>query len=550
MSLSVNSVEDDQSPLLSSYNPSEVSRGPSPRQLLPVLDRRVSDGRQRQPVNYNSISSNSYGSHDSETSAVVSRYKYYTKLAPHSDSSFTMPDHVVPGLFIITEIVKIQGSQSSIITIFSLWNTMMGTSLLSMPWAINQAGFTCGILLLLAMAALMLYTSYRILHSVKCLNSSNEVIEFSDVCREYLGRWAEVIAFVSSLLTLLGGMIVYWILISNFLYNIVTFIYHQSQGEDISTSGSTDPICPSRSPQPNPNHTSPNISMVTGDHSHDATFSRWWDEQKTVPIMLIAVVFPLINFKSPTFFTKFNALGTISVTYLVCFAMKNAISWGVHLDFHNTSSPVYVHEYKNSFPALTGVAALAFFVQNCVLSITRAQKYPQYIVRDLIIAYVLVALTYIYMGVIVYVSFGLDKDCLEDNFLNNLKDTNVMAFVARIGLFFQMICVFPLLVFIFRLQFMNSLFGSIWPSLTHVLLLNSALIGVCIIFAVFLPHIGKIIGFVGAFCGFSYAIALPCLVFMKIRHQAGTLTLPIIIFHSFLILIGLGNFIGQFLLLG
>ena len=56
--------------------------------------------------------------------------------------------------------------------------------------------------------------------------------------------------------------------------------------------------------------------------------------------------------------------------------------------------------------------------------------------------------------------------------------------------------------------------------------------------------------FVGAFCGFSYAIALPCLVYMKIRHQAGTLTLPLIIFHSFLILIGLANFIGQFLLLG
>ena len=44
---------------------------------------------------------------------------------------------------------------------------MMGTSLLSMPWAINQAGFVTGILLLLAMAGLMLYTSYRILKSVE-----------------------------------------------------------------------------------------------------------------------------------------------------------------------------------------------------------------------------------------------------------------------------------------------------------------------------------------------------------------------------------------------
>ena len=56
---------------------------------------------------------------------------------------------------------------------------------------------------------------------------SNEVLEFSDVCRHYLGRWAEVVAFISSLLTLLGGMIVYWILISNFLYNIVAFIYRK-----------------------------------------------------------------------------------------------------------------------------------------------------------------------------------------------------------------------------------------------------------------------------------------------------------------------------------
>ena len=47
----------------------------------------------RQPVQYNSINSvhtstGSYTSHDSDTAAVLSRYKYYNKLAPHSDSTF------------------------------------------------------------------------------------------------------------------------------------------------------------------------------------------------------------------------------------------------------------------------------------------------------------------------------------------------------------------------------------------------------------------------------------------------------------------------------
>lgn len=53
-------------------------------------------------------------------------------------------------------------------------------------------------------------------------------IDFSDVCHMILGRWAQVLAVVSSLLTLLGGAIVYWILLSNFFFNVVNFIYRKS----------------------------------------------------------------------------------------------------------------------------------------------------------------------------------------------------------------------------------------------------------------------------------------------------------------------------------
>ena len=40
-----------------------------------------------------------------------------------------------------------------------------------------------------------------------------------------------------------------------------------------------------------------------------STFLEYWDIQKTVPFFLVFLLLPLINFKSPTFFTKFNALG-------------------------------------------------------------------------------------------------------------------------------------------------------------------------------------------------------------------------------------------------
>lgn len=42
---------------------------------------------------------------------------------------------------------------------------MMGTSLLSMPWALEQAGLVLGIVLILGMGALAAYTAYRVVQS-------------------------------------------------------------------------------------------------------------------------------------------------------------------------------------------------------------------------------------------------------------------------------------------------------------------------------------------------------------------------------------------------
>ena len=53
------------------------------------------------------------------------------------------------------------------------------------------------------------------------------VLEFSDVCKHYLGRLGEVAAVLFSVVCLLGGAIVYWVLMSNFLYNTVSFIYSE-----------------------------------------------------------------------------------------------------------------------------------------------------------------------------------------------------------------------------------------------------------------------------------------------------------------------------------
>ena len=49
------------------------------------------------------------------------------------------------------------------------------------------------------------------------------------------------------------------------------------------------------------------------------------------------------------------------------------------------------------------------------------------------------------------------------NLLNNFRSTDIFAFVARIFLFFQIVTVFPLLMYIMRVQFMHPVFGDTYP---------------------------------------------------------------------------------------
>ncbi|KAL8617973.1 hypothetical protein ACOMHN_058057 [Nucella lapillus] len=489
------------------------------------------------------------------------RLHYFHRLDRRPDSILAMPDHVVPEDFWVKVLGPIETKHSSIVTIFSLWNTMMGTSLLSMPWAVEQAGFIGGISMLLLMALIMFYTSYLVLSSVNWVTGKT-FTEFSDVCGHFLGKFASSLATFSSLVTLMGGMIVYWILLSNFLYHIVVFIHsqfetHPSQNETAfssaenafylysnSSGANSDVICRSK-----------DNSTGKGNSSDISTFDKIWTEDLTVPLLINVLLIWLVNFKSATIFTKLNSLGVISVVYLLIFTCVKAANWGIHLHLGwastpPASDPYYSPDFKATFPALTGICALAYFVQNCVIAITRNNKHQEHNVRDLSIAYILVAFCYTFVGVIIYMAYPLDKSCIEDNFLNNIAADDVMTFVAHILLFFQMTCVFPLLTFILRSQFFQAVLGTAWPSFKHVIALSMVAFSICTIFAIFLPHIGRIIGFVGAFCGLAYAIALPCCVYIQAQRQNGTLTKFSLIVHCVLILIGAANFIAQFIIIG
>ncbi|XP_066887080.1 neutral amino acid transporter 9 isoform X3 [Kogia breviceps] len=475
-------------------------------------------------------------------SAMNKRIHYYSRLTAPADKALVAPDHVVPApeeYYVYSPLgsaYKLQNytegysKNTSLVTIFMIWNTMMGTSILSIPWGIKQAGFTTGMCVIMLMGLLTLYCCYRVVKSRAMISSVDTTTwEYPDVCRYYFGSFGQWSSLLCSLVSLIGAMIVYWVLMSNFLFNtgkfIFNFIHHINDTDAIlSTNDSNPVICPSARSGDHPDNGS--MIFYTND-SGLQQFEKWWNKSGTVPFYLIGLLLPLLNFKSPSFFSKFNILGTVSVLYLIFLVTLKAIRLGFHLEFHwFMPTEFFVPEIRFQFPQLTGVLTLAFFIHNCIITLLKNNKNQENNVRDLSIAYMLVTLTYFYIGVLVFVSFPsppLSKDCIE-----------------------QMMTVYPLLGYLARVQLLGHIFGDVYPSIFHVLILNLVIVGAGVLMACFYPNIGGIIRYSGAACGLAFVFIYPSLIYIVSLYQEERLTWPKLIFHIFIIILGLANLIVQF----
>ncbi|XP_075595982.1 neutral amino acid transporter 9 isoform X1 [Balearica regulorum gibbericeps] len=559
-------MEEDTQPLLVPVGGDESNYGIMNIQFNPE-DFKCKRPFHVEPTNIVSVNDDMQRVTD-EASAMNKRIHYYSRLTSPADRALIAPDHVLPApdeiyvysplgtAFKVDSCTDGYGKNSSIVTIFMIWNTMMGTSILSIPWGIKQAGFTSGIILILLMGILTLYCCYRVVKSRKMIpliDTSNW--EFPDVCKYYFGSFGQWSSLLFSMVSLVGAMVVYWVLMSNFLFNTGKFIYnfvHDINVTDIvpGTNGSNKVICPGAASSHPPQNRS--VMFSSGNNTGFELFEEWWNKSQTVPFYLIAVLLPLLNLKSPSFFANFNVLGTVSVVYLVFLVTVKAAHLGIHLEYNwFTENDFFVPEFRILFPQLTGVLTLAFFIHNCVITLLQNNRNQEKNVRDLSIAYFLVGLTYLYVGVIIFASFPsppLSKECIEQNFLDNFPSDDIMSFVARIFLLFQMMTVYPLLGYLARVQLLRQFFGNAYPSVFHVLILNIAIVGAGVAMARFYPNIGGIIRYSGATCGLAFVFVYPSLIYVISLHRAGQLTWPALIIHILIILLGLANLIAQFLL--
>ncbi|XP_039267165.2 sodium-coupled neutral amino acid transporter 9 homolog isoform X1 [Styela clava] len=449
--------------------------------------------------------------------------------------------------------------QGTLVTIFAVWSSMMGTSLLAMPWAFQQAGMIQGIVIQLLLAALSAYTAVLVLKSSKKFADpvTGSIPEFAVVCQKLFGKFGTIITTQCSAILFAGALIVYWILMSELLYNSVNSIHYFSARSSANQSNSTNPK--ETSSMENSNGVLLNNHTICPDREKDSSQQLTpipaWSENHTVPFFLVVLFAPLIQLRSASFFTRFGAAGCIPVIFLAVYSVMKSALWGLHVDFKNTDSVHHIQLFSNNFPALSGVLTMAFFMHNSIITFFKHSEKPQNNVRDLSISYCLVVATYGIIGMSIYMSFPDEKACLRQNFFENISVTDSVSLVAQLMLFFRLVTLFPLVTYILRVQIFVPTTGKEYPGHLHVAVLNIIVVALCVFCAVFFPNIGDIVRlffrYAGAFCGMIYMFLLPCIVDgilewredKRLKQRSNISRLAI---HLAICIFGVGNFFAQF----
>ena len=195
---------------------------------------------------------------------------------------------------------------------------------------------------------------------------------------------------------------------------------------------------------------------------------------------------------------------------------------------------------------MSGTLALGLFIHDAIITIVSNNRHPEHNCRDTYIAFGLVTGTYMLIGVLFYITFPLSKSCIQDNFLNNFRLDDSLTVICRALILFQMITVFPLVMFVLRKQAFLFMIGQEQENLLPIITLNIVVLTTCILVASFYPFIGTILRFSGSISGFVILFLLPCLAHLQFQRKDKKLTKMSIVGHGVIMLCGFANLAAQF----
>lgn len=458
-----------------------------------------------------------------ESSLLHSKMKFYTALrAAHMaspgrhrrDSQFLRPpSHVLPPL--IFGLQDAPGTtQSSYTTISTMVNTMIGTTIVALPYGMAQAGIAAGLAIICGLGAIACFTCVLV---VKHGKDSADFIEF---VQEKLGTRWKFLSWGASIMVMVGACCVYHILMQQSLYEAVWGVLD---------------------------------SVSTGNDA-------WWSRTLAAGIPAL-VALPFASLEDLSKLVKVNSYGTIFVVYTIAFIVTHGLR-AIFTGKIAHPSPVSPAQAATrtpiewvanlTFGTMAGMALLSFFIHNCILPITK-HAVPETKRRDIMIAFSVVGTLYGIIGTAGYLGFAdTETGAVQPNFLEAFPRTlatrwDWYAFSARVSLLLQLLAVFPVLLYIVRSQLLGLLLDSAHPNNRIVVAVNAGLLGVTCTFAALNINVAVVTRFVGAICGAILIFAVPLMIDRLEARTAATYPLSQKLLHVAIASVGALALLCQFI---
>ena len=390
---------------------------------------------------------------------------------------------------------------NSIQTILSIWNTMIGSTLLSLPYNVYNAGIIPTIIIGLLYGFICYFTCYIVVK----LGAKEE--EYANIVYNYFdygfgikyARIGRVFQIAFNLMINTGATFVYFLIINQNLYPCLCLFLK--------------------------------IFDVKLDEND---ITPYFDRFSFFYCALIValMVFPLTILKEMNCLVRFNSYGIYFVSALLIYVIYNGINSLVNDKFHfEYKENIKGNENRNLLlfgenpGILTGTLSLGLFSHSVILPLLKNNKKQENNQRDLFCGYLLVTFTYIFIGILGYIGFsGRDFDGdFKENWFRFFKSDDIVILILRILNVVQLISIFPILFFVVRNQLFSTFFEKYLKSLLHIIIFSIILLILCLVVLIFSYNIlAELIGYIGAITGLVlvYSIApITNMIYYYIRHQ-------------------------------
>jgi sodium-coupled neutral amino acid transporter 9 len=271
---------------------------------------------------------------------------------------------------------------SSFQTVFSIWNTMIGSAVVSIPYNVYYAGIIPTIFIGL-LYGLVLYLTCAVIVRLGGKEDDFSVIVYNYLVYAFGEKTAKVGKIIQIIFTLMmngGATLIYFLIINQNLYPCLC-LFLKVFDYDIDSSD----LSP-----------------------HFDKFSLFY-----CSLIVTAIEFPLTIFKKLNCLSKFNSYGIYFISVLLIFVIYTGIRTMAIDSFRfeykenvDGSKVRNLYLFGENPGLLTGSLSMGLFCHSVILPLIKNNKIQENNQRDLFLGYLCITLTYIIIGIFGYIGFS------------------------------------------------------------------------------------------------------------------------------------------------